>query len=42
MCKIDNISIISGVVTGGGTVVISNILEEGTYVGVPHKKANKW
>ena len=38
---IDNISIISGVVTGGGTVVISNILEEGTYVGVPHKKANK-
>ena len=32
---IDNITIVDGVRTGGGTVVIKNLIESGLYVGAP-------
>jgi sugar O-acyltransferase (sialic acid O-acetyltransferase NeuD family) len=38
---IDNISIASGVQTGGGTVVIKNLLSRGVYVGCPAKRMTK-
>lgn len=38
---INNLSIISGCKVGAGAVVVKNITEKGTYVGVPAKKVSK-
>lgn len=35
---IDGISIVDNVIVGAGSVVVENILESGTYVGVPARK----
>lgn len=38
---IDNIHLVSDVRTGGGTVIIKDITEPGTYIGLPAKKVAK-